>query len=168
MPSKSVKQPVSSAAAKAAIREVARSCVHLRLEQYFFDGNHRTSTLLLFEHLRLCNVAITAPPLHVYLFLGLAEDLRAEPTIALLVRFLERHSMFGATEIPTGYRSTIKEIPVLATQVYLVYSALFNGFAGLRQRRAAYRWLKIKYPTISQAVAIIATNGKSSTFQVIR
>lgn len=73
----------------------------MRLEQSSIDGNHRTSTLVLYEYFRMFGLQVNADPLDVYLLLSCAEDLGAAEEIRVLTGFLRKRVQHG--EISTDY-----------------------------------------------------------------
>jgi hypothetical protein len=145
---------------EAVIHEISRSSVTFRLEQYVVDGNHRTSTLLIYEYLSTFNMRLDYHPLLIYLLLSLGEELGLHQTATTLANFISKHvSNSGVTEAyRNDYRRKIKEeIPLLATQIYQIRLSLSNRTKDLDERRKAYRWLKREHTWLWRGLHILVT-----------
>lgn len=149
---------------KDHISVAVRSAIHIRLEQYLLDGNHRTATFLLYEYLAQNGVEVQLDPLIVYVWLSLAEEREVEDIAGILEKEIRRRRSGRSMD----YHQVVKELPVLASQVYLIVSALRNERMPLSTRREECRWLKRHQPIIYVAASLIHSQGKSKTFNIIR
>ena len=153
--------------------EVARSAVVIRRDQVFKDGNHRTSTLLCFEYMRMANYALTANPLLIYSVLSVADEMSFERSVSMLQQMLQRGSYKVAEGLElVKYRrqkaSEVKELPVWVTQVYQAESIFTNIKIPLDERRAFSRWLKRYDSLLFRSWRIIRTRAGTARDWIAR
>jgi len=127
--------------------EVERSAVVIRSDQVFKDGNHRTSTLLCFEYLRMANFVLEAHPLLIYSILSIVGEMRFERSVLILQRMLQTRSYkvaedLSSVECRQQKACEVKQLPVWATQVYQAEPIFTDVKIPLIERREFARWLK--------------------------
>ena len=153
--------------------EVARSAVVIRRDQIFKDGNHRTSTLLCFEYMRMANFVLTAHPLLIYSILSVADEMSFERSVLVLQRMLQKGSYkvtedLSSVEYRRQKACEVKELPVWASQVYQAESIFTNIKIPLVERRAFARWLKRHDRLLFRSWRIIRTRAGTARDWIAR
>jgi len=153
--------------------EVARSAVVIRRDQIFKDGNHRTSTLLCFEYLRMASFVLEAHPLLIYSILSIVGEIRFERSVLILQRMLQKRSYKVAEDLPSveylqQKACEAKELPVWATQVYQAESIFTDVKIPLIERRAFARWLKRYDRLLFRSWRIIRTRAGTARDWIAR